>query len=169
MNKLSAVSFAASLVFSLSAPVFAGVYTSLVNCEQVAASNNKADKWRASRPLRWLPSDITEASLYINESPWCTMMPKGSNHWVVLGSTTEGTTMNLGLQIHGDFKPPHYFPSMMDYKVAMRLCYAPADLVMMPDASVIRKWVTGKNAGKECLIMAVQPIGKLHSQGMKGR
>ena len=162
---LVAVSFAVSL----SAPAFAGVYTSLVNCEQVAASNNKADKWRASKPPRWLPSNITEAAEYINESPWCTMLPKGGNHWVVLGSTTEGTTMNLGLQIHGDFKPPHYFPSMMDYRVAMRLCYAPADLTMMPDASVIRQWVTGRNAGHECLIMAMPPVGKLHSQGLKGR
>lgn len=161
--------FAVFILSVCAAPSFAGVYTSLVNCEQVVASNNLADKWRASKPPRWQPSTINEAVEYINESPWCTMMPRGANHWVVMGSTTEGTTMNLGLQIHSDFKPPHYFPSMMDYKVAMRLCYAPADLVLMPDASVVRQWKTGRNAGKECLIMAVPPIGKLHSQGMKGK
>ena len=155
--------------FLVAAPSFAGAYTSLVNCEQVVASNNKADKWRASKPPRWQPSNISEAAEYINESPWCTMMPRGANHWVIMGSTTEGTVMNLGLQIHSEFKPPHYFPSMMDYKVAMRLCYAPADLTLMPDNFVIRKWVTGRNAGHECMIMAVPPIGKLHSQGMKGR
>lgn len=159
-----------SVSFLLAAPlVHAGVYTSLVNCEQVKASNNKADKWRALVPPRWQPSNINEAVNYINESPWCSMMPRGANHYVIIGATTDGGTMNLGLQIHKDFKPPHYFPSMMDYKVAMKLCYAPADLVLMPDATVTRTWVTGRNAGKECLIMAMPPTGKLHSQGIKGR
>ena len=169
MSRVIVCSLLAVLSAASAIPAKAGVYTSLINCEQVAASNAKADKWRASVPPRWQPSNINEAVNYINESPWCSMVSKGANHYVILGSTTDGGTMNLGLQIHSDFKPPHYFPSMMDYKVAMKLCYAPADLVMMPDASVIRQWVTGRNAGKECLIMAMPPLGKLHSQGMKGR
>jgi len=174
MIKLFAVSLSKTIVavsvLLLAAPIVnAGIYSSLINCEQVKASNNKADKWRELVPPRWLPSSIGEAIAYINESPWCTMVSQGQNHYVVLGSTTDGGTMNLGLQIHGDFKPPHYFPSMRDYRVAMRLCYAPADLTLMPEGFAVRAWVSGKNAGHECLIFAMPHVGKLHSQGREGR
>ena len=164
------IKFAASLVLSLvAAPAYAGVYTSLLNCEQVKASNNKADKWRDSVPLRWLPQNIGEAVDYINASPWCSMYEKSSNHYVVVGATTDGGTLPLGLGIHGVFKPPHYFPSMSDYRTAMKLCSMPADLALMPDGHVIRTWVSGKNAGHECFITANIGIGKMHSQGVKGK
>lgn len=165
MNKYS---FAVSLV--LSCAVFpqtanATTYTSLKNCEQVVASNNRTDNWRDRFPSTWLPSNIGEAAEAIDSSPWCSLVNREENHFYVVGHTTDGGVLPLGLRLHKQFKPPHLVPLLADFKRAMKVCFAPADLFVMPEGFVIRQWQTGHMAGKRCRV-SVLFTGKLHSEGM---
>lgn len=144
--------------------VNASMYTALTTCEEVPASNNHTIKWENTNKL--FPNSFKDAVNSVNDTSWCSMIPTPESHWKIISHTSDGKVLNLPILIHPDWKGKELF-NRMEWGKIKNYCYAPGDLLLMGEI-VTRFWVTNRNAGKPCRIMA-SPKRRMHSEGMGGK